>query len=278
MKHIRRVCLLVFLFALAAFASSAEAQTSILNELFARALSRHVTEGGIQFAGFKDDEDFQAYLKALADFNHASLKIVSKPDATPEEKKEDAQYEHRRTVAFWINAHNALAIKAIADRYNGKMKSVREIRGFYRDPIASVAGRPRSLTEIEDAVLFKELNEPRAIFLLYRGMIGGPNLPPSPITAIDLESSLFDGMKRFFDNPENYRVDSLGKIVWLPDFLKSVEREVGGPKPTLRLVSPYFKRARENRFIESEEVSLKYFPTDGSLMPPPPPKKKEAKS
>ncbi len=266
MKLRLTVCLLALL---ATVTPRAHAQASLHSHLFAEALSRQVDAAGrINFAGFKHDPSFAAFLAAIARHDPNQFKLTLPADATADEKREAARFMHNARCAFWINAYNALALKAIAAAYDGKLKSVRQLRDFATRPIAEVAGKPRSLREIEETILRKELKEPAAPFVLYRGVVGGPLLPTAPISASDFEDETEAAMTELFTRKALiYRVDTIGRILWLPDFLAPYEKDFkDGPLGLGRFLAPFFPHEREKRVIfGADEFEVKYWPTDTRL-------------
>lgn len=268
MKSIRRIGLgrsVACVVALLAVGPRLHAQGALHNHHLAEALARNVVEGKINFAGLKDDSGLHAFLNALAKFDLGLLKSAPQPDATPAERKEAAEFERDSRISFWVNAYNALMLKAIADHYDGKLNSVKQIRDLATKPIAEVGGKPRSLREIEETILRKELKDSRVVFLLYRGTLGGPRLPPIPVSAHHLDDDIQGAVKELLGRKGSYRVDTIGHIVWLPDFVERYERDFGGPARMLAVLAPFFPVSREQDAVKQEDVTVKYWQSDARL-------------
>lgn len=252
-------------FLLSALCDAGNTQGALHNHHLAEAMARNVVDGNINFAGFKDDPALNAFLKAIARFDLDLLKSAPRPDATAAERKEAVEFERKSRIAFWVNAYNALMLKAIVDRYDGRLNSVKQIRDLAKKPIAEVAGKPRSLREIEESILRREFREPRVAFLLYRGMLGGPRLPLVPVSAHHLEEDIQSAVQDLFKRKGTYRVDSIGGIVWLPDFVESYERDFGGATRLLTMLAPFFPLRREQEIARQEDVTVKYWQSDSRL-------------
>ena len=138
-----------------ALASSAYAQQREFDHApWDRVLKTYVTEKGrVDYAALKANPgDLNQYVKQIAERSP-----VSDPDGFP---TRDSQ------LAYWINAYNALVMKAVVD--NWPTKSVRNLGKLYsffwgRKFIAG--GKEYTLDNIED-ILRKKLAEPRIHFAI----------------------------------------------------------------------------------------------------------------
>jgi hypothetical protein len=102
---------------------------------------------------------------------------------------------HER-IAFWINAYNALAVRAALDHY--PLDSVRAIEAFFIRDRQVVAGNSVSLNEIENDLLrYAFPNEPRVHFALSTLSRGSPALRPEAYTGERLEAQLEEQARRY---------------------------------------------------------------------------------
>lgn len=115
-------------------------------------------------------------------------------------------------VAFLLNAYNAIVLQTVIRNYPIQAraktfpdKSIRQIPGAYERKHA-VAGRTVSLDEIERWLL-DEYKDPRVIFALGRGAIGGGRLKSEAYTASRLEMQLADATREFVTRQGHFRID-----------------------------------------------------------------------
>jgi hypothetical protein len=166
---------------------------ALASEAYRDLLARHVRPGTV--AGIRANlVDYAAlardpsYPVALADFAAAD------PTALASEADR---------IAFWINAYNLLAIKTIVDRR--PIASIRDGGSFlfpiWKREVGRVAGRERSLDEVEHAILRKDFAEPRVHFAVVCASLSCPDLRPEPYEGARLEEQLGDQVKGFLANP-----------------------------------------------------------------------------
>ena len=161
-------------------------------------LEQHVSPAGlIDYAALKDaPAALTAYLQQLADVAEADL---------------SAQDEATQ-MAFWINAYNALTLKLIIDHYPipssgvfgglfGGGQSITNIDGAWDKLRWPVAGKQRTLDDIEHNILRKNFAEPRIHFALVCASLGCPDLRREAYSGMRLERQLQEQTLRFLNNP-----------------------------------------------------------------------------
>ena len=173
------------------FASGVSAHAA--GDAYAKLLSAHVRPGtvnGIRLA-LVDYRAVQAdplYAEALGALARAE------PAALASEGER---------LAFWINAYNLLAIKAVVGRY--PTASIRDGGNFYRPiwqrKIGSVGGTEYSLGEIEHGILRKAFKEPRVHFAIVCASLSCPDLRVEPYAPARLDAELDEQAARFLANP-----------------------------------------------------------------------------
>ena len=137
-------------------------------------LQAHVTEGLVDYHGFKKDE-------ALLDQFLDKLNLTD-PEVLPD----------RQRLAFYINAYNSYTIKLILDNFNehGPPSSIKKIGTLFTSPwklsVARINGKTLSLDAIEHDIIRAQWNEPRIHFAVncasrscpspyFRTLSGGEN-------------------------------------------------------------------------------------------------------
>jgi hypothetical protein len=142
-----------------------------------------------------------AYLRSLSDSSAAYYKT----------------WDRDTRMAFWINAYNAVTIYAVVANYPIKgdgskdkkvpSNSIRQIDAVWDTAYVELAGRPVTLSEIENDVLRKEFGDPRINFALVRATRGGPLLSGDAYVADSLEVMLERDAHRFVNDGDKVRVN-----------------------------------------------------------------------
>ena len=126
-------------------------------EVYAAVLQKYVNEQGlVHYQGLKADG--------------AGLDAFASTLETLDPKIHD-QWMDKEKLAFWLNAYNALTLKAIVTHYpiqpaflaslRFPKNSIRQIPGVWDQLRFGVMGRQLTLDDIEHEILRKQFNEPR---------------------------------------------------------------------------------------------------------------------
>jgi hypothetical protein len=160
---------------------------------YARLLQAHVRPGtvsGIDLAvvDYEAIRRDPAYASALEDLAGARLEALA--------ARADRQ-------AFWINAYNLLAIKAVLDQY--PTRSIRDggslLRPIWKRKVGVVAGREYALDDIEHGLLRPEFKDPRVHMAIVCASLSCPDLRREPFAGARLDAQLDDQTARFLANP-----------------------------------------------------------------------------
>jgi hypothetical protein len=173
-------------------------------ELYASVLSRYVDGGDVRYGLLltENPPEWRRYLKWLDDARPESMTI-----------------DERR--AFWINAYNARVIAGVLERY--PIDSVRDVgllggrfRGFFGRREHPVAGKVRTLDEIEKEILFEEpLSDPRIHFALNCAARSCPKLRAEPYDGSRLDTQLDFQTRTFLNGPDGTRLDPTAKVLYV---------------------------------------------------------------
>ena len=162
------------------------------DDAYARLLKAHVRPGvvsGIKLAlvdyrAVKADPAYAQALNALAE---------SRPDALTSDAER---------IAFWVNAYNLAAIKAVLDQY--PTKSIKDggslLSPIWKKKVATVGGTPYSLDDIEHGILRKAFKEPRVHFAIVCASLSCPDLRAEPYDAARLDAQLDQQAAAFLSN------------------------------------------------------------------------------
>lgn len=106
------------------------------------------------------------------------------------------EYNRNEQLAYWINLYNALIIRIIFDHY--PVDNIKEINisptlfstGPFDTNLIKIGHHHLSLRDIINRILRPIWNDPRILYALYDGSIGGPTLFHKVFDARTLETSL----------------------------------------------------------------------------------------
>ena len=162
------------------------------DDAYARLLRAHVRPGvvgGIKLAlvDYRAVKADPAYVQAL------SALAESRPDALASDAER---------IAFWVNAYNLAAIKAVLDQY--PTKSIRDggdlLSSIWKKKVVTVGGAPYSLDDIEHGILRKVFREPRVHFVIVCASLSCPDLRAEPYDPGRLDAQLDEGAAAFLSN------------------------------------------------------------------------------
>lgn len=197
-------------------------------------------------------------------------------------------WNDNQKIAFWINAYNALTLKAIIDHYpiaSSFFKSlvypensIRQIPGVWDELEFTVMGRKMTLDGIEHKTLRAKFDEPRIHMALVCAAMGCPKLRTEPYFGDRLDEQLSDQTKKFVSNPDKVRIDQTQKKVYLSsifkwfgdDFIKKYGEDSkfkgvsASERAVLNFIQPYLTTA-QRRFIENNSLTIEYLDYDWSL-------------
>ncbi len=178
--------------ALAYLVAAAPRVQAIDYTAYARLLEAHARPGTINGVQLTVVD----YRRVKADRNYpAALRDFA--TAKPETFRTAAE-----RLAFWINAYNLLAIKAVVDQY--PTTSIRNGGGLFRSiwktRIGIVAGREHALDDIEHSILRKEFKDPRVHMAIVCASVSCPDLRTEPYVAERLDAQLDQATRMFLAN------------------------------------------------------------------------------
>ena len=134
------------------------------------------------------------------------------------------------TLAFWINAYNAVTIRGILREY--PTTSIRNHTArfvgynIWKNLKLYVGGTAYSLEDIEHKIL-RKMKEPRIHFAIVCASKGCPRLLAEAYTAKQLEQQLTANAKDFFQRRQNFRYDAQRQRFYLSSILKWFSEDFG---------------------------------------------------
>jgi hypothetical protein len=160
---------------------------------YARLLAAHVRPGVVSgttlsLVDYRAVKDGPTYAQALGELATAHPETLA---------RESDRF------AFWANAYNLLAIKAVVDQY--PVSSIKDggslLQPIWKKPIGVVAGKQYALVDIENGILRKEFHEPRVHFAIVCASLSCPDLRREPYDGARLDAQLDDQARGFLANP-----------------------------------------------------------------------------
>ncbi len=196
----------------------------------------------------KLSRDLKAYLDSLG---KASLK----------ELKTDAEKK-----AFWINAYNAVCVQTLID--SGLPKEVPHAAFFgkniFTQRTCRIAGKIRSLDDIEHRILRKEFKDNRVHAAVVCGASSCPRLRREAYTAKDVDRQLDEEARRWVqtgrtkDGKRKNYLDRRKGVLYVSKIFDWFEEDFGGSdKGVLNFVKRHASES-DRKFLEKNRVKLKY--------------------
>lgn len=186
------------------------------------ALSAHVREGRVDYAGLrKDSAGLDAWLADAAALDENEFK------GRPREQR----------LAFLINLYNAATLRLILDRY--PIASIRDIgpawdpNKAWKIPAVKVFGRTVTLNQVEHEMIRPIFDEPRAHFALVCAAKGCPPLRSEAYDGARLDGQLDDQARIFLSQRAKNDASKAGETAYLSPIFKWYMKDFGGSKKSV---------------------------------------------
>ncbi len=158
--------------------------------VFDALLKANVSNGRVNYNGFKNNPQFTAFLESIANASPATMSTNER-------------------LAFWVNAYNALTIKNVND--NPGLKKPTDVAGFFDKKKFSVGGKSLTLNQIENDVIRPTFNEPLIHFGLVCAARSCPPLINTAYTAGNVRSKLAANARAYLADTKQNRFED-GKL------------------------------------------------------------------
>jgi hypothetical protein len=181
--------------------------------------------------------------------------------------------DRRASLAYWLNAYNALTLWAMAKDYPEKRKRLSTLIGrgkfFHRDQFL-VGGKRRTLSGIEDRSLREKFKDPRIHFAIVCASNGCPWLSQTAFTAENLDAELDKAARLFFSQTRNLSLDPAKRTVRLSSIFDWFAKDFGqSGAQRLAFVARYAPASAQA--LRSGKWTIEYVPWDWSLNDAEPP-------
>lgn len=221
---------------------------------YAALLTRYVDHGRVDYARWKADgpAEWRPFLGWLAQADPRGWPI-----------------EDQR--AFWINAYNARVIAGVLERY--PLDSVRDVgflggrlRGFFGQRDHPVAGRSRTLDEIEQEILLAgPLWDDRIHWALVCASQACPPLRAEPYMGTQLDKQLDFQARTYLNGPTGHRLDRDARTLYLTRILEWYEEDFRRAAGSIREYAAGYLTGAAAEAARDETVQIDFLPYDWSL-------------
>jgi hypothetical protein len=232
--EMRILAFLVLVFAAPAVAADVD------HSKFDALLKANVKGDRVNYAAFKDNADFQAYVALIGQTDPASL---------PDDKAR---------LAFWINAYNALTINGVLQHWP-KIESVSAVYpefGFFKRPDHTVGGKKVSLDEIENKIVRPTYKDPRVHAAFNCASISCPPLQPYAFTADKIDDQLNQAMTAFIKDRQRNQIDPQAgtlKLSQIFNWYKDDFEPAGGAR---KYIADRLEGAEKDAALKAEKVEF----------------------
>lgn len=234
------VALVVLLFATTTWAAEV-----VDTESWQSLLSKHVDKKGqVDYAAWHADKEDRARLDAF-------LAKVAKAKPSSHDKK--AQ------LAFYINAYNATVIDSVLEQW--PVKSVMKVDGFFKKQKHPIAGKKRTLDELEHKLIRPTFEEPRIHFVLVCAAKSCPRLRPTALTAKNLEATLDAAAKEFIPAATSTKGSAVTTSQLFNWFADDFKNEAGSVEAYLAK----YTDGKTKKVLESGKAKVKFSKYDWAL-------------
>ena len=237
--------LLLFIVFSTKLSAETQFESDELHSGFTEVLRMHVKNGHVDYAGIKNNSRFEDYLLALKQTDSSALQ-------TKEE-----------TLAFWINAYNALAIKGIIaglspSSFFGRIS-------YFKSADYEVGGKTLSLYALEHDIIIP-LQEPRIHFAIVCASFSCPKLRSEAYLAASLEHQLSENTIDFINDPNKnqFSVDKkqarISKIFdWFEEDFKNASGSVE------EFIAQFVNNTSHKTALAQKQYQIKYLKYNWSL-------------
>ena len=148
-----------------------------------------------------------------------------------------------KALAFYINAYNALVIKAVVQRY--PISSVMKVPGFFDKLKFRVAGLEMSLNHLEKKLIMRKFQDPRVHFALVCAARGCPPLRSRAFFGASLDTVLDRLTTDFINSPGGVRVR--GNKITVSRLFEWYAKDFGDKKGSVNAYLARYHRTHADR-------------------------------
>lgn len=220
-------------------------------------------DGHVNYLALQNNEALKLFIQAVATADIAKFpvltrrtKVIDKLGREEEKETPDRSAE----LVFWINAYNAHILNTITQAY--PVSSPDNIPDFDTAKTRRVAGKDYSFAELRKKIVALE---PRALFALTDGTLGGPMLKQTAYRLTGLDDILDQNISYFVSNPNNVQLLVINKLANVSSLLQEADplfttsRTQKNWAGVRRLLADYSVVGSNKRyFVNNPDVEIKF--------------------
>lgn len=212
----RNLIIVLLLFSLAAFGQKSK------HALWTAALQEHVDKNGnVDYKSWKKDTSYlDNYIQTL------------------EENPPAEMWSKNDSLAYFINAYNAVTVKLILDNY--PIRSIRNLVTPWRFKRFTLNGKKVSLNHIEHEIL-RKMNEPRIHFAINCASASCPKLINSAFESHTMQTQLEAVTRDFINDPKRNIISD--KKIQISKIFQWFGSDFGNKKERIAFIRKYAEQA-----------------------------------
>ncbi len=175
--------------------------------------------------------------------------------------------------AFWINAYNAVCAQTLVDADLPKVVPNAALFGknIFKEKNYKIAGKIRTLNEIEHEILRKKFDDNRIHAALVCGASSCPRLRPEAYTGAQLDAQLDEECRRWIragltkSRQRKNHLDRERKTMYVSKIFDWFEEDFGDSDAGVLAFVRRFATDDDRAFLEKNRVRVRYLKYDWSL-------------
>lgn len=211
-------------------------------------LRAHVKNGTVDYPGFQDSAAFRKYVEDLV----KPAKLAGREE----------------TLAYYINAYNALAIQGILDGLSPS--SLLGRARYFKLKEWPLNGQSITLYDLEHKVI-RPLGEPRIHFAIICASKSCPFLRPEAYTPARLDAQLEDQARQFVNDSFRNRFEPGTRTAHLSEIFKWFDEDFRGPAGSpQKYIARYAADPAAAKLLAADGFKVEWIDYDWSLNGTPP--------
>lgn len=214
-------------------------------ELWTDLLMAHVRTGFVNYDGFAHDPRLPEFLAGLA---AAPAAAATEPAARK---------------ALYLNAYNALAVRAVLDGYRTATR--RQRKRFFTGLEFQVLGEATTLQDIEHGVL-RPMGDPRIHFAIVCASLSCPRLGNDAFRPASVDSQLDAAARAFVNDPTRNRFDAGRRVAYVSPIFQWFDEDFSATAGSVqRWLSAYVADPAAAELLARDGFRLEYTDYDWGL-------------
>jgi hypothetical protein len=173
-----------------------------------------------------------------------------------------AELSRAEKIAFWLNAYNAVVVKAVLDGWSAEsvFGRYRMFYGYER----TIAGEPRTPDEIENEII-RPSSEKRIHFALVCASSSCPRLRRQAWVGETLDRDLDEEARRFLGDPVRNRIRVGAPEISLSKIFEWYRADFGGSDDSVREFVRKYVGEAERADLEQRRPPIEFLEYDWSM-------------